>query len=76
MLQHAKAVALDFNQQRAIDRRHDQAGALRAAILRRQQREGFVVQFLGAFGLEAHQPLKAVAVLRSEDVGRRHLELL
>ena len=60
LVQHLKARGFDFAQQGAVDAGHHEAGFLSAAVGRRQQGQGFVVQSVGAVGLELHQRGEAV----------------
>src|SRR5688572_516862 len=70
--QHAAAVAPDLLEQGLVDRRHDDAGALRAAVLRGQLLEGGAVIVLRALDLERHQPLEIVGFAPLQDVGLAH----
>src|SRR3954468_18249801 len=62
LVQHLEAVALDLAQEGAVDAGHHQARLLAAPVLRREQREGFVVEAVRAIGLELHQRAEAVGV--------------
>src|SRR3954466_7637863 len=42
LIEHMEAITLDLVEQRVIDRCHDQAGALRAAVLLGQKRKRFI----------------------------------
>ena len=75
-MQHLELVVLDLAQQRAVDAGHHQAGLLGAAVGLGQQRQGLVVQPVGAFGLEAHECGKAFGVFALEDLVRFHVKLL
>src|SRR5664279_3078468 len=73
-VENGKAVALDFVEQGAIDRGHDQPGTLRPAIDRRQRGERLFVELAGALHLKGHQCLEARSHALLEQLGARHLE--
>jgi len=72
LLEDPVIVAGDFVEQRAIDRSHHQAGALRAAVFGREDLERLVVAAPGTLGLEAHQAHEALGVIRVQNIRRRH----
>ena len=75
-MQHLEVFVLDLAQERAVNAGHHQPGLLCAPILGGQQRQGLVVQPVGAFGLEAHECRETLGILALEDFVRLHVELL
>src|SRR3954463_1490907 len=71
-VEHLEAVGADLAQERAVDRRHDEARALVAAVLGRELRLGLRVISIGALGLELHEAAEAVARAPREDVLGAH----
>src|SRR5574343_186012 len=76
LVQYLEVLVLDFGQQGAVDRRHDQAGALVLTIDRRQLGEGLLVITLGPLVLELHQGREIIRILAIQDIRRRDVELL
>src|SRR5574343_1735747 len=60
LVQDLEVVAFDLVEQGAIDRRHDQAGALVLAVDGRQLGKGLLVIFFGPLILELHQRREVV----------------
>src|SRR4051812_42304748 len=80
LVQHLEAAGLDLAQQAAIDVADHQRRLLARAVGLGQQREGLVVEAVGALGLEFHQGRETVAVapgrLPAQDLVRLDVELL
>src|ERR1022692_6972 len=73
-IENAKTIALDLREQRAVDRSHDQAGALRPAIDCGECRERLVVELAGALHLKSHQCLEFRGDALLEQLGARDAE--